>query len=181
MAHNDPRKVYPLDICEFAPEPRQYATGAARTLPREHVDAIAERALKSDEREALTFVERGLDRLKASPQSYPDDDRRCLLTLKTMFARPRLPDELDDEAATAMWQKCPVVVDDPLTVMRNLYAGLRHHLMQPKIKKVWFVTGGAGVTNQGDGLTLDAAVNLARAKAELGYTVTIRPHDVPAD
>lgn len=59
--------------------------------------------------------------------------------------------------------------------------GMLHGLLEPKTKTVWFVTGGVDITNQGDGLTLDVALNLARAKAELGYTVTLRPQQVPAD
>ncbi len=142
--------------------------------------------MTDDERKAIEWLDEALNAAgptksdplgQRSPFVLPSKNE--LRTLKAMLARPVMPEEPSTDALAAMQsavRERPMYSDPTLPAYRALYA----HLSKPKTKTVWIVTGGAGETNQGDGVELDAAVQLAFAKADLGYTVTLRKREVPA-
>lgn len=129
------------------------------------------------ERRALAWLDRFI-------REHGDSDagEHCRV-IESMLSRPALPEHPDRPTLHAMTLAHTrrrggsqlIGVGDA----EEIYRELRAYLIAPKTKTVWFVTGGAGETNHG--LTLEQALSLARVKAELGYTVTLRRHEVPAD
>lgn len=151
----DPRKIYPLDISEFAPA----------------------KAAAAGETRALEWLENACG--SSTVNLTYDGIIAFLRPLKVMLARPAMPEELTPDMIETLREVFIHANGDYREGLRTVWREARRRLAAPKTKTVWFVTGGTGEATVG--LTLDEALGVARTRANLGCAVTIRPEDVSAD